>query len=161
MDFQKLYTMQSNLDAHIEEKHDLQEEDLFDRKLLALLVELGELANETRCFKFWSLKAPSEKKIILEEFVDGIHFILSIGNEVGFMYRQTEVEIPECTASEQFLEVYEAISRFRHSRSETDYRVMFQTYLALASLLGLSSSEIEKAYMEKNEVNFDRQEKGY
>ncbi|HAQ08050.1 MAG TPA: dUTPase, partial [Bacillus bacterium] len=84
MNIEKLFRMQKELDRHIELQHGLVEEDLFDRKILALLVELGELANETRCFKFWSLKPSSEKQVILEEFVDGIHFILSLGIECGF-----------------------------------------------------------------------------
>ena len=84
MQLEKLFKMQKALDQHIEEKHELQQEDLFNRKVLALLVEVGELANETRCFKFWSVKPSSEKSVVLEEFVDGIHFILSLGIECGF-----------------------------------------------------------------------------
>ena len=53
------------------------------RKMLALLVEIGELANETRCFKYWSNKPASEREVILEEYVDGLHFILSIGIDLG------------------------------------------------------------------------------
>ena len=60
--------------------------------MLALLVEIGELANETRSFKFWSVKPASEKKIILEEFVDGIHFILSLGIECGFHKQPLELK---------------------------------------------------------------------
>ncbi len=45
---------------------------------LALTIELAELANETRCFKYWSSKGPSEREVILEEFVDSIHFLLSL-----------------------------------------------------------------------------------
>ena len=44
---------------------------------MALLVE-RELANETRSFKFWSTKGPSANEIILEEYVDSIHFLLSL-----------------------------------------------------------------------------------
>jgi dimeric dUTPase (all-alpha-NTP-PPase superfamily) len=55
---------------------------------------MGELANEVRCFKFWSYKLPSEEKVILEEYVDGIHFItsLAIANEVKD-YHSWEIEI--------------------------------------------------------------------
>lgn len=79
-----LFKMQKALDSHIESQHGLQNEDLFERKVLALLVEIGELANETRCFKFWSVKPSSERNVILEEFVDGVHFILSLGIECGY-----------------------------------------------------------------------------
>ncbi|GAE45933.1 dimeric dUTPase [Mesobacillus boroniphilus JCM 21738] len=91
-----LFKMQKALDSHIESQHGLENEDLFDRKVLALLVEIGELANETRCFKFWSMKPSSERDIILEEFVDGVHFILSLGIECG--YENLESVTPNRTA---------------------------------------------------------------
>ena len=84
MNLGKLFLAQKELDARIEEQHPRAEGEIRNpEKVLALLVELGELANETRCFKFWSFKPASEKKVILEEFVDGIHFLLSLGLEMG------------------------------------------------------------------------------
>ena len=163
MNTDKLLKMQKELDRHIETQHELKEEDLFERKLLALLVEVGELANETRCFKFWSLKPSSEKAVILEEFVDGIHFILSLGIECGFdnissiiPARSTETNI-----SSQFLEIYDFVHNFRKSRSKEDFIYLFASYMKLAELLGLNEDEIEQAYIEKNEVNYERQRKGY
>ena len=83
MQLTKLYSMQRELDSYIQQQRD-EQSDVFLEKGLALLVELAELANETRCFKFWSLKGPSENTIILEEYVDSIHFLLSLGIEKGF-----------------------------------------------------------------------------
>lgn len=162
MQLEKLFTMQKMLDHYIEEKHQLLKEDLFDRKALALLVEIGELANETRCFKFWSLKPSSEKQVILEEFVDGIHFILSLGLECGFE-QELNLEQRESmlTVSEQFLIIYEKVSEFRKTKSFADYREIFELYLQLAEKLGISEDEIEQAYIEKNEVNYKRQENNY
>src|SRR5690606_25251306 len=91
------------------------------KKILALQVELGELANEWRGFKFWSKDQEPRTKVkkvcetcggeryilisesfgfdkcsdcdgkgdfgetnpLLEEYVDCLHFILSIGLELG------------------------------------------------------------------------------
>lgn len=159
----QLFQMQQSLDAHIEEKHQLAKEDLFNRKVLALLVEVGELANETRCFKFWSVKPSSEKKVILEEFVDGIHFILSLGIECGFHHEVSEVK--EKTASgdvtEQFLAIFEKIQLFRKSKELKDYFSLFEVYLQLAALLGITNEEILQAYFSKNEVNYQRQQNNY
>ena len=84
MNLQKLFELQRKLDEHIEQQHQRQEgEDRLGKKILALLVEIGELANETRCFKFWSNKGPSDKNVILEEAADVLHFLLSIGNDIG------------------------------------------------------------------------------
>ncbi|WHY33331.1 dUTP diphosphatase [Cytobacillus firmus] len=163
MNYQQLFQMQKGLDSHIESNHGLEEADLFDRKILALLVELGELANETRCFKFWSLKPSSPQDTVLEEFVDGIHFILSLGIECGFD-GDKDLTVPvEKTVSVngQFLSVYEAIGKFRTSRSLTDYKELIAVYLHLGEMLGFNFSQIEKAYIDKNEVNYKRQAEGY
>ena len=163
MNTQTLFKMQKALDSHIEFQHNLEHDDLFDRKVLALLVEIGELANETRCFKFWSVKPASEKDIILEEFVDGVHFILSLGIECGFQDLETipQSQSEELDATKQFLAIYEYAQKFRTSRTKEDYLRLFQNYLKLAQLLGLNDDQIEKAYIKKNEVNYERQRKGY
>lgn len=163
MNYQQLFQMQKGLDRHIETNHQLQDEDLFERKVLALLVELGELANETRCFKFWSLKPSSPQETVLEEFVDGIHFILSLGIECGFdQEKEFAVDLEkEESVNGQFLSVYTAIDKFRTSRLLHHYKELFTAYLNLGEMLGFTPSEIEKAYMDKNEVNYKRQAEGY
>lgn len=162
MNLQQLFTMQAALDQHIEAQHNLQNEDLLDRKVLALLVELGELANETRCFKFWSLKPSSPKEIILEEFVDGVHFILSLGIICGFTDSKIESRATDSnTLSDQFLTMYDQIGLFRQQRNQESYVSMFECYLQLAIQLGFSSQEIEQAYVKKNEINYERQRQGY
>ncbi|MFJ5758261.1 dUTP diphosphatase [Neobacillus sp. NPDC093182] len=163
MQLEKLFRMQRGLDQHIEEKHGLQNEDLFDRKVLALLVELGELANETRCFKFWSIKPSSEKDVILEEYVDGIHFILSLGIECGFQNLDYKLELEPSTLSttEQFLLIYQLVNKFRDSKSDSDFKTLLTSYLHLGALLGITYEEMEKAYFTKNEVNYQRQQNNY
>ena len=163
MNYQKLFAMQKGLDEHIETKHMLQEEDLFERKVLALLVELGELANETRCFKFWSLRPSSPQQTVLEEYVDGVHFILSLGIECGFDGENDFSAILRCkeTLTDQFLFVFELISKFRASKSLIDYKQLLQGYIHLGELLGFNSGDTENAYVDKNEVNYERQKQGY
>ncbi|MDQ0412949.1 dUTP diphosphatase [Mesobacillus stamsii] len=163
MNTNKLFQMQKALDSYIERHHQLENDDLFDRKLLALLVEIGELANETRCFKFWSVKPAAETDVILEEFVDGVHFILSLGIECGF--DDMESILPgtstETEATRQLLAIYDSVQKFRNSRSRNSYLELFQGYIKLAQLLGLNDTQIEQAYIAKNEVNYQRQRSGY
>ena len=163
MQIEKLFKMQRALDQHIEEKHELQHEDLFNRKVLALLVELGELANETRCFKFWSIRPSSEKSVVLEEFVDGIHFILSLGLECGYQNLEyaMNIEPPAISVSEQFLQIYENVSIFKNGKNDHDFRSLLQSYLQLGAMLGITYEEMEKAYFTKNEVNYQRQRNNY
>jgi len=163
MQLDKLFNLQLGLDQHIEEKHGLVKEDLFNRKVLALVVEMAELANETRCFKFWSVKPSSEKDIILEEFVDGIHFILSLGIECGFHHGGLILadKPAQLGMTEQFLFINEKIIELQKSRNLEDYVSLFESYLQLGTLLGISSTEMEQAYFRKNEVNYQRQQNNY
>ncbi|MDF2556959.1 MAG: dUTPase [Bacillales bacterium] len=163
MNLAKLFEMQLELDTRIEKLHNLESSDLFSKKTLALLVELGELANETRCFKFWSLKAPSEKSVILDEFADGLHFILSLGLLLG-AENQIDLKakyIQEDEPTSQFLKVYELISDLNKVRTVENINKAFMAYLALGDLLGFTKEDIENAYFAKNEVNHKRQDSGY
>lgn len=162
MKLKEMFEMQKGLDKHIEGNHGLENEDLFDRKVLALLVELGELANETRVFKFWSTKPSSAQEVILEEFVDGVHFILSLGLESGIdSMEEVVVCDKEVGMNEQFLKVFESVHEFHRERTLESYKNMFQSYLLLANLLGFKDEDIKKAYITKNEVNYKRQQEGY
>ncbi|MGJ9457160.1 dUTP diphosphatase [Oceanobacillus sp. CF4.6] len=161
MNWDKLFTMQKQLDTYIENNHDLSKTDVFQEKYLALLVELGELANETRCFKFWSHKPRNEKAVILEEYVDVIHFILSLGLEKGFSYETISWETIPHTETEQFNAVFEAAVIFKHDTTEANYVNLFITALQLAAILGFTEEDIQHAYIKKNEINYERQNQGY
>lgn len=56
MNLVKIYELQTKLDQRIIKEHHVEEKHLLDNTILALLVEIGELANTTRCFKHWSNK---------------------------------------------------------------------------------------------------------
>ncbi|SMP66591.1 dUTP diphosphatase [Anoxynatronum buryatiense] len=161
MNWNHLFDMQAQLDKHIQQNHRLEAEDLTGRKILAFQVELGELANETRCFKFWSLKPPSPPSVILEEYVDGLHFLLSLGLSLGYRFDQLE-EVPAAVDScDQFQRVYRAATYFERETSAENYHQLFQEFMALAVKLGLTPEGVMEAYVAKNTVNFQRQDEGY
>lgn len=161
MQLTKLYSMQRGLDSYIQQQRD-EQSDVFLEKGLALLVELAELANETRCFKFWSLKGPSENTIILEEYVDSIHFLLSLGIEKGFDTLTTwpEGEV-KGELTQLFLKTSTAIHRFLDALTIDTYKDVWVHYGAIAKQLGFTNEEIIDAYIAKNEENYKRQNTGY
>ena len=59
-------------------------------RIMALQVEVSELANATRCFKYWSRKPPENKERILSEYADIFHFLLSVGNTLEFTVEEIE-----------------------------------------------------------------------
>ncbi|MCK0471369.1 dUTP diphosphatase [Halalkalibacter sp. APA_J-10(15)] len=163
MNIETLFTIQKKLNDRIMAEHQLVENDLFQEQLLAFVVEIGELANETRCFKYWSRKGASEQKVILEEYVDGVHFLLTIGLALGYTDIKVNDAAPSSQGSltEQFLTVMKLTHQLEGVRDINTYNELFQAYVALGVTLGFTMADIEQAYLEKNKVNHQRQDEGY
>ncbi|PLR93211.1 dUTP diphosphatase [Bacillus sp. T33-2] len=186
MDLAKLFNMQRDLMEHIEKEHPPEPgEDRFNKRVLALLVEVGECANEWRGFKFWSKDqkprtrlidkdphgqcAPIETNPLLEEYVDGLHCVIDLGIVLSDeFYWDLEVLIKDIT-QEKLVQKEENITDtftliFYHAammRHDDYYGQLFGAYLNLGEMLGFTWEQIEQAYMAKNAINHHRLESGY
>lgn len=161
MELKKLFEMQKELDSHIIKKHEREDIDLINYKIVAFIVEFGELANEVRFFKYWSNKGPSSREVILEEYVDGLHLILSIGNDLdvninGEIYPKTQG-----TYVKAFTHIVDEIMILTDFDKEEVYWELLNEYLGFGMSLGFTLEEIEIGYKEKNRINHNRQESGY
>lgn len=159
-DLSKLSLMQQELDEKIAIKHQIGLEETTNERVLAFLVELGELANETRCFKYWSLKSASAKDIILEEYVDGIHFLISLCNQLN---QELFFEIKDSPLNmvEQFLEIYAKAALLKEEFSKEKLSDLFVSYLRLGKALEFTNDTIITGYLKKNQLNHQRQAENY
>lgn len=210
MNLTKLFETQAALDEHIMQEHpELRGKNNLDWKLLALQVELGECANEWRGFKKWSTdqKPRTVKRIetewdddgtptewdvyqdvnpLLEEYVDCLHFILSIGLE-DFTYSHlgeiftvpVRLEltndfggvIKHHNVTTQFVYLFNQIGHLSDCVLECEfayadeavgqYKQTWQMFVGLGEMLGFTWEQVEEAYYAKNKVNHARQESGY
>lgn len=215
IDLEKLYNMQKTLDERIKKQKGLGGVSTVSEKVLALFVELGELANEWRGFKFWSTNQEPriEKEIrcfscqgtgdenyeavqedaegrgghvyvdcvdcnttgvtgitnpLLEEYVDGIHFFLSLGLDIGMTEKPTSI-VRQKTILKQFTTVYILISNFsisvengdKEEYLRDDLSDAFGAYIRLGKMIGFTGEQVERAYFAKNAVNHERQVNGY
>jgi dimeric dUTPase (all-alpha-NTP-PPase superfamily) len=156
-----LIPYQQQLDQRIFEIHGTDRFSTMQARLLALLVELGEFANETRCFKFWSVKGPSEKAVLAEEFGDGLHFFLSLGIDLDDDGSDIEAIFVEGSGTDKFLALFDAIVIFGRNANLDTYREAFGLFFGLAQSFGLSDEEIREHYLKKNEINHTRQDHNY
>ncbi|EMA6341708.1 MULTISPECIES: dUTP diphosphatase [Bacillus cereus group] len=194
MNLSRLFQMQNELDKRIVKEHGLEGQNLLPKKILALQVELGELTNEWRGFKFWSKrKSPVEPEYnwkpsedgenlisdgiksypLLDEYVDCLHFILSIGLEIRQSILQCHaLDILQDDLQEEFKlkkssDVIQHLNQLFYTVFWTgqddhyEYIELMETFLGLGEMLGFSLLEIEQAYISKNEVNHQRQDNGY
>ena len=165
MNLETLFEMQGKLDSNILWKHPhLKEEDLLTKKVLAAQVELGELANEWRGFKFWSGDQKRRYKT-LEEFVDVLHFVLSIGIELGYQTNAVSLfeKEPPKDINEHFiaLNLGLGIIAFKKNVNKWHYQEILISTLQLGIELGYTPEEIKEAYIDKNGINIVRQSEGY
>jgi len=157
----ELIPLQKELDDEIAKNHNVTYESTFDRRLLALLVELGEFANETRCFKYWSLKGPNTKEIILDEFADGMHFFISLGIHLGVERFTHTFKVREKDLTKQIILCYKQIAVLHENFTPEQYGAAFGDFLNILPLFGFEGSEAIAAYKKKMEVNHKRQETKY
>ncbi|KAB8126946.1 dUTPase [Gracilibacillus oryzae] len=171
-----LFEIQAGLDHHIIENKELEGEYLLDKKMLALRVELGELANELpEVFKYWSNKKNNYDNA-LEEYIDGLHLILSIGLELGIHHNDIVIEndLTGETTTETFNILYSYISTLRSyldvnlpaTITNKDVKCAFNELIECFVGLGekdlrFTWEQIEKSYMLKNVENHKRQMQGY
>lgn len=203
----ELFETQRKLDAEIERKHPTAPgEERLAKRILALQVELGELANEWRGFKFWSTDQEPRVKMyhflgsddrmhksyinpeedeetlkwigvervdevtnpLLEEYVDCLHFILSIGNDIGIEIKNAQYPfVVDSTTEYQFLTLMQTISslnhllRFGNKKPFDTYNIALMQFINLGKMLNFTEEKIVDAYMSKNKTNWERQENGY
>ncbi len=160
MDFKKIIDMQIRLDKDIEATHNVVPKEVIVHKVVALIVEIGEFANEIQPFKYWKKKKNIDRKKVVEEFVDGIHFLLSLS-----IYLQADTLIEPIVTSEcqvqQLADLFIETSKLKKDLSKEQVEKAFGLYMGMAKLIDLSDKEIEEFYIEKNKVNFERLAAGY
>jgi dimeric dUTPase (all-alpha-NTP-PPase superfamily) len=81
--FSELLKLQEELDKAILLNNPVSctKEEMINHRMMALSVEVSEMANEHRGFKYWSKKGPSVGRT-KEEYIDVLHFVLSLGNDL-------------------------------------------------------------------------------
>lgn len=156
-----LFEAQRKLDEEIQKNHHETYESTLNKRFLAFLVELGEFANSTRCFKFWSNKTSESKERVLDEYADGLHFILSLGISLGFEFSTIEVEKTDEDTTNAILSCYKIFAEFFNKRDLESYVKAFDSFLKICYPLGFKAEDLIDAYYKKLDVNYKRQENNY
>lgn len=161
IDLKDLFIAQKGLDERIAKEHNITYSSTRDKRIMALIVEIGELANTTRCFKFWSNKGMDKQEIVLDEYADGLHFFLSLGNDIGTTKTIYHISKHEDDLTKQFHLVYHNIDLFYKKQDEKSYIRAFQSFLNILPLLSYKWPMLKEAYYKKLQVNYDRQNNNY
>ncbi|MGL6124978.1 MAG: dUTP diphosphatase [Metamycoplasmataceae bacterium] len=155
MNIKDILPNQIKLNNAIINSHNPNQENLDKKQILALIVEISELANEIQHFKYWKKNINIDNNKIIEEYSDGMHFYLSFGLQLKMDEEITPIIFSE-NMTIQFLEIYNSISLFYKNPNLENFNNSFGLFIGLGKLLNYSDDDIKNAYLRKNEINFNR-----
>jgi len=112
-----------------------------------------------------------DKNPLLEEYVDCLHFILSVGLDLQVQHdyifdfnRDDEESIidlfAECYAFAGDL-YWNSKNGSTITESQNDYQTLLFHFNHLGRKLGFTWEQVEEGYFKKNKINHERQESGY
>lgn len=156
----RLLEMQKTLDSNIFKEKGIKEYPLENMKI-ALFVELGELMNELPTkFKYWKATAVDNREKALVEYVDCLHFALSITYHQNVI--KTDEEFKDWLDYDTRGELADEYTMAELLENIVGSKVSKLSYLlTLGNKLGFTWEEIYNAYIEKNRVNYERLKNGY
>ena len=90
----------TKIDEIFIKKYEDNEPNYFEKNCLSLITEIAEFLNETKCFKYWSIKNPDKDKL-KEEYADALIMTLSM-----FNYLNINLELVEHSKTSNILEIF-------------------------------------------------------
>lgn len=170
-----LLEQQDKLDATILENKQLEKKDTRKKREVAFLMEFSEFVNDTQYFKYWK-EHNEPKETMAEEFVDALHFALSLMNDSLVKDYENTVELYDRYINMKSIKVlpkededltalvfrmyHSLTSEFRTDTFVTNFKTLY-LLLKIGEKVGMTEEIILDAYEKKNKVNYQRQEEGY
>ena len=159
VEFKKILEVNKELDKVFDEKYS-SDKDYYNKNCIALLVELGEFINETKCFKYWSIKK-SNMDNVLEEYADCITMCLSF-----FTHLNVELDnIPNHSdINDMFIlinEIFKDATLMIDCGNGELIKKIFSNLIYLGELLNLNNQDIYDACYKKMRIIEERLNSDY
>lgn len=186
MNLNSLFPKQKELDKHIVKEKGLEGQNLLKKKTVALICELYECVNEIKMFKYWKQDSKPRTRALrmhdiglskiknaeitnlesyvynpmLEEYVDLLHFSLSIANDLGY-HEHKYIHTDGTDLNDLVLGITNIATIIPQSREAHHISTLINNVIQLGYQLGFTEKDVLDAYDSKNEVNYNRQQNGY
>lgn len=183
--YRKLLQDQHELDSFIAETQgvNINDMEIIKKKVVALIVEVGECMNEWQGFKYWKVNHQPKRLTMLEEYADilafsfGVGYSLGVTNHLAMVYNAYEAERGK-NVQHHFMKLYsEAMALYEHldgiKKPSSEWGIhevekvgTLATFVVIAALKLGASLEIDEntmaeLYYTKRAINVERQNTGY
>ncbi|VDG19832.1 dUTPase [Lactiplantibacillus mudanjiangensis] len=178
LDLTKLQQQSIRLDADIAAKQGLHRrpQTRLQNAMVALDVELAEMANTSEWFKVWKIhkgKADAGKtphETLLNEYVDAMDFFFLVAaiqqwTHLMPMTAEDLAEVaskPKTDLDKQYLAIKHLLYNAYFDHRQESYKHAWHVFLKIGLVeFGFDQDEIQAAFVAKNQVNEARQENDY
>lgn len=139
----------TKIDEIFIKKYEDNEPNYFEKNCLSLITEIAEFLNETKCFKYWSIKNPDKDKL-KEEYADALIMTLSM-----FNYLNINLELVEHSKTSNILEIFNELFKDASNIMNKDtlsVKKVFSNLIYISTLLNITEEEIKYACYKKQEI---------
>ena len=159
IEWNKIYENNKRLDKIFLEKYS-NDKRLFDKNCIELMVEIGEFINETKIFKYWSIKK-SDKEKVLDEYADIITITLTFFREFDLVINDYDLQIENEDILKLIMNLYYKTYLFYKSKNKKDIEKIFYSILDIGKLLEFEEYEILNAIKNKQKIIEERLNSDY
>lgn len=154
-----IYLENKVLDDIFNKKYLETENKLFEKNCLELIVELSEFINETKVFKYWTVKKPNMPDVY-EEAADTLLMILYFFNYCN-IESVKEVNIEEDDILLLLNDLYNETTKLMKNCNELVVIRMYSMFMKVIRLMNLDEEELRKSCFMKIEKNKERLNSNY
>lgn len=152
-EYKRIYENNKRLDVTFIERY-AKIENYYEYNCIEMLVELGEFINETKCFKFWSIKGPNKEKM-LEEYADCITMVLVFFNLFDLEIEDNYSHIESTNICDIINHLF-FLSTTLIKKEEKVVEDLFGNLLYLGELFGFKEKDIIEAIDKKHKIIEER-----
>lgn len=135
-----LYKNNTKLDKIFNDKYS-SDKNMYYKNCIEFLVELGEFINETKCFKYWSIKKPNREDM-LEELADVITMLMYFYNELNFEFEIIEYNKDNDDLLSLVNDTYYLGSKLYKEASKKLLDKIFKNIINISIILEIEEKEI-------------------
>ena len=160
--YNEYYQRNKQLDKMYDDRYGGLVDNLYEKNCLELIVEICEFANESRCFKYWTVKKP-DRELMLEEYADCLSMLFCIFNAHAI----DDVLVLDIELSDDIVLMFNELIRMctmLMDKSNVDRELLLKifTYLLhIGKLLDISDEELLDACYMKLGKNIERLNSDY
>ncbi|AOR24842.1 dUTP diphosphatase [Clostridium taeniosporum] len=148
MNVKDLFETQRMINKNLTLNNQLDNCKIKTRKYLEFNIKISELANETKCFKYWKDTSNFiDMQVVFRKYISCLSQIITIGLDNNYSdLTEVDVKPNDYCLSDQFLNLYIDINDLIISPSKDHYLTLFEDILSLAITLGFTQAEIKNAF---------------